>query len=69
VGHKNKYLPVGFGTKSFREMAEARGISVSTLKRQIKERCEEELNRQSENALRPQSAGWNPRAGNRKRVK
>ena len=50
------------------EQARRQGVTVATLKRQLNAKRDEEAARRALWVLAEKSAGWNPRAGNKKRV-
>jgi hypothetical protein len=53
--------------ETLEQQARRLGISISTLKRQQKEARDAKKVKKAEHALRPQSKGWNPRAGNKEK--
>jgi hypothetical protein len=50
------------------EQSRRLGVTVATLKRQLKAKRDEEAARRALWALAEKSAGWNPRAGNKRRA-
>ncbi len=51
------------------EVARELGISVAALKQRLKQEREQNAIDEARRALSPKSAGWNPRAGNKRRQK
>lgn len=55
--------------KTLQEQAREQGVSVATIKRKLKERRDSDNLKIAESRLMKRTAGWNSRAGNRRKVK
>lgn len=67
MGKKNYQKDFNGKKRSFADRARNLGISPGALRQRIKNEKEEKAAREAGNALAPKSAGWNNRAGAKKK--